>query len=174
MLHNKCYARILRSKLVSHHNSPALNLAYIPLFVRNPMRSRHSIFLPIFSILEWPCNNCSLRSFWVSSRISWWILQVLENETFPFFPFSFALEPFSFQRLPQRIFEKCVCVRLRSYSSEPTMLIALPMASSLHFTHPSQVLARLAPPLWCCSVPLLPVRAHPYGRMCTTRVSALT
>ena len=31
-----------------------------------------------------------------------------------------------------------------------------------------------APPLCCCAVPfLLPVRVHPYGRPCTTRVTVL-
>ena len=43
------------------------------------------------------------------------------------------------------------------------------MASSHHFADSRQVSARVAPPLRCCAVPLLlPVRAHPYGRPCTT------
>ena len=87
-------------------------------------------------------------------------------------------------------YSKSVCVRLRSEISEPTMLMshatpdehtptpprhALSMASSHHVTHPRQVSARLAPPLCCCAIPLLlPVRAHPYSRLCTTRVSILS
>ena len=47
------------------------------------------------------------------------------------------------------------------------------MASSHHFTHPRQVSARLALPLLCAVPLLLPVRAHPDGRLCTTRVSVL-
>ena len=45
------------------------------------------------------------------------------------------------------------------------------MTSSRRFTHPRQVLARLAPPLWCTVPLLLPVQAHRHGRLCTIRVS---
>ena len=42
------------------------------------------------------------------------------------------------------------------------------MASSHHFTLPRQVSAHLTPPLCCCAILLLPRRAHPPGRLCTT------
>ena len=79
----------------------------------------------------------------------------------------------------------CVCVRppalrkLRTYDvvwwndawRTPPDATALPMASSHYFTHPHQVSARLVPPLRCCAVPLvLPLRAHPCGRLCFPRI----
>ena len=69
--------------------------------------------------------------------------------------------------LPQRMFEKRVCIRLHSENSEPTMMFsrttsdehppdatALAMASSHHFTHPRQVSARFGTAyVMCCSPP---------------------
>ena len=83
-------------------------------------------------------------------------------------------------------YSKRVCppalIKLRAYDVDfsngtwrtPPDATALKVTSSHHFTHPRQVSARLAPPLWCYAAPLLlSVRAHPYGCLCTTRVSGL-
>ena len=86
---------------------------------------------------------------------------------------------------PADIRKVCVSAslrKLRTYDVDflndawltPPDATTLPMASSHHFTHPRQVVALLAPPMWCCAVPfLLPVREHPYSRLCTTLVFVL-
>ena len=83
-------------------------------------------------------------------------------------------------------YSKRVCVRphilrkLRTYEVSfandawrtPPDATALSMASSDQVTHPYRVSARLALHLWCCAIVLfLPLRAHPYGSLCDTRVS---
>ena len=77
----------------------------------------------------------------------------------------------------------CVCVRLHSENFEPTTWFGEMTPDehpptpppcrwpSHYFTHPHQVSARLVPPLRCCAVPLvLPLRAHPCGRLCFPRI----
>ena len=99
---------------------------------------------------------------------------------------SVSLEVYLVTASPADIRKVCVWPpalrKLRTYDVDflndawrtPPDATAWPMASSHRFTHPHQVSARLTPPLWCCAVPLLlPVRAKPYGRLCTTRVSVL-
>ena len=81
--------------------------------------------------------------------------------------------------LPSGYSSMCMCVRevgtydeLSSHDGwrTPSESTALPMFSS-HFTHPHQVSAFLAPPLWSCAVQLvLPLRTCPYVRLCYPRI----